>query len=111
MHHKLGQVCVTNGGSFVLLQIRANIVTDCGSFVITNESRCHYKLWHNTIQNQQSLSLQTMAITQQTRYRKISQMSSKYSENVSLFVFFQNIQTISTNPLISFLQGVIATHF
>ena len=33
-----------------------------------------------------------MAISQQTQYWEIAQMSSKYSENVSLFVFFQNIQ-------------------
>ena len=28
MYYKLGQACVTNWGSFVLLQIRANVVTN-----------------------------------------------------------------------------------
>ena len=28
MHYKLGQACVTNWDSFVLLQIRANVVTN-----------------------------------------------------------------------------------
>ena len=35
MPYKLGQACVKNWGSFVLLQIRANIVTNWGSFSIT----------------------------------------------------------------------------
>ena len=54
---------------------------------ITNWDR-YYKL------GQQSTSLQTMAISQQTQYQDIAKMPSKYSENVSLFVFFQDIQTI-----------------
>ena len=28
MYYKMGQACVTNWGSFVLLQIRANVVTN-----------------------------------------------------------------------------------
>ena len=35
MYYKLEQVCVTNWGNFVLLQIRANVVTNWG---------CYYKL-------------------------------------------------------------------
>ena len=31
MYYKLGQACVTNWGSFVIFQIRANVVADCGS--------------------------------------------------------------------------------
>ena len=44
MYCKLGQACVTNWGSFVLLQIWANVVTNWGSFVITNWDKCYYKL-------------------------------------------------------------------
>ena len=36
MYYKLGQARVTNWGSFVLLQIRANVVTNWGNFIITN---------------------------------------------------------------------------
>ena len=36
MYYKLGQAGVTNWGSFVLLQIRANVVKNWGSFIITN---------------------------------------------------------------------------
>ena len=35
-YYKLGQACVANWGSFVLLQIRAKVVTNRGSFFITN---------------------------------------------------------------------------
>ena len=38
MYYKLGQACVTNWGSFVLLQIKANVVT------ITNWAKTYYKL-------------------------------------------------------------------
>ena len=44
MYYKLEQACVTNCGSFVLLQIRANVVTNWGSFIITNWGKCCYKL-------------------------------------------------------------------
>ena len=44
MYCKLGQACVTNWGSFVLLQIRANVVTNWGSLIITNWCKCCYKL-------------------------------------------------------------------
>ena len=36
MYHRLGQACVTNWGSFALLQIRTNVVTNWG--------KCCYKL-------------------------------------------------------------------
>ena len=44
MYYKLGQACVTNWGSFVLLEIRANIVTNWDSFIFTNWSKYYYKL-------------------------------------------------------------------
>ena len=56
MYYKLGQACVTNWGSFVLLQIRANVVTNWGSYyklgqpllqnraAITNWGKIYYKL-------------------------------------------------------------------
>ena len=36
MFYKLGKACVTNWGSFVLLQIRVKVVTNWDSFIITN---------------------------------------------------------------------------
>ena len=59
MYYKLGQACVTNWGSFVLLQIRANVVTNQGNRYykigqllqigagITNQGN-YYKLGHNS---------------------------------------------------------------
>ena len=44
MYYKLEQACVTNWGSFILLQIRANVVTNWGSFIIANWGKCCYKL-------------------------------------------------------------------
>ena len=44
MYYKLRQAYVTNLGGFVLLQISVNIVTNWGSFVIANCSKCCYKL-------------------------------------------------------------------
>ena len=56
MHYKLGQACITNWGSFVLLQIRENVVTGWGSYyklgqpllqnraAITNWGKMYYKL-------------------------------------------------------------------
>ena len=41
---QLGQACVTSWGGFVLLQIRANIVTNWGSFITTNWGKYYYKL-------------------------------------------------------------------
>ena len=43
MYYKLGQACVTNSGSFVLLQIRVNVVTNWDSFITTNWGS-YYKL-------------------------------------------------------------------
>ena len=44
MYYILEQACVTYWGSFVLLQIRANVVTNWGNFIIANWGKCYYKL-------------------------------------------------------------------
>ena len=44
MYYKLGQACVANWGSFVLSQIRTNVVTNWDNFIITNYGKCCYKL-------------------------------------------------------------------
>ena len=66
MYYKLGQACVTNWGSFVLLQIRANVVTNWGSFIITNQGKCCYKLG-------QLLQIRATVITKQGSYYKLGQ--------------------------------------
>ena len=48
MYYKLGQACVTNWGSFVLLQIRANVVTNWGSYY--KLGKIYYKLGQNLLQ-------------------------------------------------------------
>ena len=37
---QIGEACVTNLGYFVFLQIKANVVTNWGSFIITNWVKC-----------------------------------------------------------------------
>ena len=37
MYSKLGQACVTNWSSFILLQIRENVATNWGNFTVTNK--------------------------------------------------------------------------
>ena len=44
MYCKLGETCITNWDNFVLLQIRANVVTNWGSSIISNWGKCCYKL-------------------------------------------------------------------
>ena len=44
IYYKFEQGCVTNCGSFALLQMRPNIVTNCGSFIFTNWDKIYYKL-------------------------------------------------------------------
>ena len=46
IYYKSGQACVTNWGSFVLLQIRANVVTNWGSY---------YKLGQPLLQNRAAI--------------------------------------------------------
>ena len=55
MYYKLGQACVTNWSSFVLLQIRANVVTNWGSFIITNWGS-YYKLGQPLLQNRAAIT-------------------------------------------------------
>ena len=45
MYYKLGKASVTNWDNSVSLQIRTNIVTNWGSFIIKNWGRFCYKLW------------------------------------------------------------------
>ena len=66
MYYKLEQACVTNWGSFILLQIRANVVTNWGSFIITNWGS-YYKLGQPLLQNR-------AAITNWGRYYKLGQL-------------------------------------
>ena len=66
MYYKLGQVCVTNRGSFVLLQIRANVVTNWGSFIVTNQGQQCYKLG-------QLLQIRATVITKLGSYYKLGQ--------------------------------------
>ena len=47
MCHKLGQACVRNWGNFVLLQVRASIVTNWGSY---------YKLGKPLLQNRAAIT-------------------------------------------------------
>ena len=47
MYYKFGQACVTNCGSFVLLQIRANVVANGGSY---------YKLGQTLLRNKEAIT-------------------------------------------------------
>ena len=74
MYYKLRQACVTNWGSFVLLQIRANVVTNWASLLIqigesvfTNWGR-YYKLGQPLLQNR-------AAITNWCKYYKLEHNS------------------------------------
>ena len=44
MYYILGQASVKNWGRFALLQIRENLVTNWGSYNITNWGKCCYKM-------------------------------------------------------------------
>ena len=44
MYYKMRQACVTNWGSFALLEIRVNVVKNWDSFMIANWGKCCYKL-------------------------------------------------------------------
>ena len=66
MAYKLGRACVTNWCSFVLLQIRANVVTNWGSFIITNQGQQCYKLG-------QLLQIRATVITKLGSYYKLGQ--------------------------------------
>ena len=66
MYYKLGQACATNWGSFVLLQIRTNVVTNWDSFIITNWGKCYYKLGR-------LVQIRAIVITKQGSYYKLGQ--------------------------------------
>ena len=68
MYNKLGQACVTNQGTLVLLQIRANVVTIQGSFIITNWGKCCYKLG-------QLLQIRATVFTKQGSYYKQTELN------------------------------------
>ena len=55
MYYKLWQACVTNWGSFVLLQIRKNVITNWDSFIITNWGS-YYKLGQPLLQNSAAIT-------------------------------------------------------
>ena len=61
MYYKFGQACVKNWGNFVLLQIRTDVATNCGSFIITNWDKCCYRLG-------QLLQIRATVITKQSSY-------------------------------------------
>ena len=61
MYYKLGQACVMDWGSFVLLQTRENVVTNWGSFFITN--------WGQVL-----LQIEAKCITNWGRYYKLGQL-------------------------------------
>ena len=44
MYYKLGQTCATDRGCFILLQIRANVVTNFGGFIIVTNWGKYCKL-------------------------------------------------------------------
>ena len=77
MYYKLGQACVTNWGSLHLLQIRANVVKNWGSFIITNQGKCvtnwgsYYKLGQPSLQIGQLLQIGGKFITNWGRYYKL----------------------------------------
>ena len=66
-------VCITNWGSFVLLQIRVNVFTNWGSFIITNWDKCCYKLG-SYYKLGQPLLQNRAAITNWGRYYKLGQL-------------------------------------
>ena len=59
-------ICIINWASFVLLQIRAKFVTNWGSFIITNQGKCCYRLG-------QLLQIRVTAVRKQSSYYKLGQ--------------------------------------
>ena len=75
MYYKLGQTCITNWGSFVLLESRANVVTNWGaSFLhigVVTIWGSYYKLGQPLLQNRQLLQIGAKFITNWDRYLQI----------------------------------------
>ena len=44
-YYKSWQAIITNRGSFLLLQIVARVITNRGSWFITNRGKCYYISW------------------------------------------------------------------
>ena len=65
MYYKLDQACVTNWGSFVLLQIRGKLL-QIGA-AITNQGNRYYKI-------RQLLQIGAKCITNWGRYYKLGQL-------------------------------------
>ena len=66
MYYKLGQACVTNWASFVLLEIREIVALNWDSLIITNWGKCFYNLG-------QLLQIRATFITKQASYYKLGQ--------------------------------------
>ena len=86
-YYKLGLACATNSAVF-LLKIPASIVTNQGSFIITNWGRCCYKLG-------QLLQIRGTVITKQGNYYKLGQKYYKLGQllqigakNIDIQLFF-----------------------
>ena len=81
MYYKLGRACVRNWCSFVLLQIRANVVTNSASFVSrncgksfsTNWDSC-YKLGQPEFQNRTAVTNWKKCVTNWGRNYKLGQL-------------------------------------
>ena len=75
MYYKLGQTCITNWGSFVLLESRANVVTNWGASLlhigVVTIWGSYYKLGQPLLQNRQLLQIGAKFITNWDRYLQI----------------------------------------
>ena len=76
MYYKLQGACITNRGSFGLLQIRTNIITNWGTFIITSRGRCYYKLG-------QLLQIRVTVITKQGSYHELGQNVLQIGEGIT----------------------------
>ena len=69
MHYKLGQASVTNSGTFVLLQIRANVPIKLGLHQYQKLEQVLLQIWDSFYKVRQTLLQNRAAIT---NWRKIS---------------------------------------
>ena len=80
MYYKLGQTCVTNWGSLLLLKIRENVVKHWGCFIITNRGKCvtnrgsYYKLGQPLLHKRTAITNGAKCITNWGRYYKLGQL-------------------------------------
>ena len=88
MYYKLGQVCVINWSSFVLLKIGANVVTNWGCSGITNCGKCYYKL-EQLLQLGESLLQNGAAITNMGKiYYKLGKVLQIAQQQFSQYMFY-----------------------